>query len=155
LKLEKIWFYVKEKGDRLEVLAESDGIDLLSRVFKTKEGLTFSGLSGYYDPITAKFTRKEWLKVKGKIGKRYQAALFLEDYLYLKEFFLRSGLKRLDVLFFPRYPDKPELKEIVEITRPRFLFFPASVYSKERVGDATFVGLEEIDSLKGKYLLRL
>ena len=155
LKLGKTWFYSKGKGDRLEVLSKSDGIDFMSRVFRTKEGLTFSGLSGYYDPTTAKFTRGEWLKVKGKIDKRHQCALFLEDYLNLKELFLRSGLQRLDLLFLPRYPDRPELKEIVEITRPRYLFFPAPVYSKEKVGDATFVGLEEVASLKGKYLLRL
>ncbi len=154
VRIDKTWFYCRGAHDNLEVLGRSSGTDFLSRLFRTKEGLTFSGISGVYNPSTAKFTRTEWVKVKGKIGKSKQNAIFREDVEALIELFKRSGLERLDFLVIADSPERPVFREVLEITKPRYLFYPSSEYRKERVGDTVYVGLEEVVSPKGKYIFR-
>ncbi|WP_456436325.1 hypothetical protein [Thermovibrio ammonificans] len=155
LKLGRTWFFVRGKEDSLTPLAKSDGIDMLSRVFRTKEGVTFSGISGYYDPVASKFTRAQWVKARGKLSKRHGNAVFAEDIEALLVPFQRAGIERLDFLVLADSPERPPFKRVVEITRPRYLFYPAASYRKERVGDTVYIGLEDVDSPKGKYLLKL
>ena len=154
IRLEKPWFYCRGASDSLEVLSKSSGTDFLSRLFRTKEGLAFSGISGVYNPSTAKFTRAEWVKVKGKIDRSKRNAIFREDIAFLIELFKRSGLNRLDFLVIGDSPERPVFQEVLEITRPRYLFYPSDEYRKERVGDTVFVGLEDVNSPKGKYIFR-
>jgi len=154
VKIEKTWFYCRGASDNLDVLGRSSGTDFLSRLFRTKEGLTFSGISGVYNPSTAKFTRAEWVKIRGKIGKSKQNAIFREDVESLVELFKRSGLERLDFLVIADSPDRPVFKEVLEVTKPRYLFYPSSKYRKEKVGDTVYVGLENVTSPKGKYIFR-
>jgi len=155
LKLGKTWFFVRGLTDELEPLSKSDGIDFISRIFRTKEGITFSGLSGVYHPSTEKFTRQEWLRAKGKIDRKRRNYLFREDYEGLLIPFRNSPVERLDFLVLADSPEKPPIKKIVEETRPKFVFYPSEDYRKEKVGETTFVGLEEITSPKGKYILHL
>ncbi|WP_457679718.1 hypothetical protein [Thermovibrio sp.] len=155
LELEKSWFFVRGKGDDLEVLRKSSGIDILSRIFRTKEGITFSGLSGVYNPQSAKFIRKEWVKARGKIDKRAQNYLFKEDYDGILIPFKNSPVERLDILVLADSPRKPEIEEVIRETRPRFVFYPEKTYKKEKVRETTFIGLEEVESPKGKYILNL
>ena len=154
IRLEKTWFYCRGASDNLEVLSKSSGTDFLSRLFRTKEGLAFSGISGVYNPSTVKFTRAEWVKVKGKIDRSKRNAIFREDIAFLIELFKRSGLNRLDFLVIGDSPERPVFQEVLEITRPRYLFYPSDEYRKERVGDTVFVGLEDVNSPKGKYIFR-
>jgi hypothetical protein len=155
LKLGKTWFFVRGLSDELEPLTKSDGIDILSRVFKTKEGFTFSGLSGVYHPSTEKFTREEWIRVRGKIDKRKRNYLFKEDLEALLIPFRQSGLRSLDFLVLADSPEKPALRRVIEEIKPKFVFYPSRVYRKEKVGRSTFIGLEDISSPKGKYILYL
>ena len=154
VRISKTWFYCRGEGDSLDVLSKSSGTDFLSRLFRTKEGLTFSGISGVYNPSTAKFTRAEWVKIKGKIGKSKLNAIFREDVEALVELFRRSGLRRLDFLVIADSPEKPIFREVLEVTKPRYLFYPSSKYRKEKVGDTVYVGLEDAVSPKGKYIFR-
>ncbi len=155
IKLNHPWFYVRSKEDNVEVLAKSDGVDILSRVFVNREGISFSGISGIYNPTTIKFTRSEWIKIHKKIDKRKQNYIFLDDVEALKNFFKRSGLPNLDMFFIADNPQKPVFKELIELLKPRYLFFPSTTYTKEKAGETTFIGLEPISSPKGKYILRL
>ncbi|RKQ61870.1 hypothetical protein C7457_1329 [Thermovibrio guaymasensis] len=155
LKLERTWFFVRGISDELQPLSKSDGIDLLSRIFRTKEGITFSGLSGVYHPSTEKFTREEWIKAKGKIERKKRNYLFKEDYEALIVPFKNTSIERLDFLVLSDSPEKLPIKRIVEETKPKFVFFPSTTYLKETSGEITFVGLEEISSPKGKYILYL
>jgi len=155
LKLGRKWFFVRGITDSLEVLSKSDGVDILSRIFRTKEGVTFSGLSGVYHPSTERLTRNEWIKAKGKIDKRRRNYLFKEDYDAILIPFKNSPVERLDFLVLADSPEKPPIKRIIEETKPKYVFYPAQSYKKERVGETTFVGLEEIASPKGKYILHL
>lgn len=155
LKLGRSWFFVRGATDSLEALSKSDGIDILSRIFRTKEGITFSGLSGVYHPSTEKFTRQEWIRAKGKIEKKKRNYLFKEDYDGLLIPFRNSPVERLDFLVLADSPEKPPIKRIVEETKPKFVFYPAQEYRKEKVGETTFIGLEEVSSPKGKYILHL
>lgn len=154
VKIEKTWFYCRGASDNLDVLGRSSGTDFLSRLFRTKEGLTFSGISGVYNPSTSKFTRAEWLKIRGKIGKSKQNAIFREDVEALVELFKRLDLDRLDFLVIADFPDRPVFKEVLEVMKPRYLFYPSLEYRKEKVGDTVFVGLEDVTSPKGKYVFR-
>ena len=154
VRLEKTWFYCRGKSENLEILKKSSGSDLLSRLFKTKDGLVFSGISGVYNPSTAKFTRDEWIKIRGKIEKAKQNAIFREDILLLIELFKRSGLDRLDFLVIGDSPQKPIFSEVIKVTRPRYLFYPSGTYKKEKIGDTIFVGLEDVNSPRGKYIFR-
>jgi hypothetical protein len=154
VKIPQKWFYSRGKGDRIEVLSRSSGIDFMSRIFKTKEGVVFSGVSGVYNPSTSKFTRSEWIKIKGKIGRSKTNSIFKEDVENLIALFLKSGEKRLNFLVVSDAPDKPVFKEILEVTKPEYVFYPSNVYRKERVGNSTFIGLEPIESPSGKYILR-
>ena len=155
VKLSKTWFYSRGRDDDLEVLSRSSGIDFMSRIFRTKEGILFSGISGVYNPSTAKFTRSEWLKIRGKIERRKVNAIFREDVENLLELFLRTGEGRLDFLVISDSPERPIFREVIEVTKPKYLFYPSESYKKERIGDTLFVGLEPIDSPSGKYILRL
>lgn len=155
IKLNRSWFYVRSKDDNVEVLAKSDGIDILSRVFMTKEGVSFSGISGVYNPTTIKFTRSEWIKTHKKLDKRKQNCIFLDDVEAVKNFFQKSRLPNLDMFFIADSPEKPVFKELIELLKPRYLFFPSNTYTKEKIGETTFIGLEPVSSPKGKYILRL
>ncbi|TCK03319.1 hypothetical protein [Phorcysia thermohydrogeniphila] len=155
LRLGVKWFFVRGLTDRLDVLAKSDGVDLLSRVFRYKSGLSFSGISGIYHPTTIRFTREEWIKARGKIDRKKNNYLFREDIEGLLVLFRNSGLERLDILLLSDSPEKPVFKEVLEVTRPRYVFFPSRGYVKEKEGDTTFIGLEEVSSTKGKYIIRL
>ena len=155
LKVKGNWFFVRGKEDNLEVLSQSSGIDILSRVFRTKDGLTFSGLSGVYHPQTVKFTRREWLKAHGKIDKRKRNYLFKDDIEGLLIPFKKSGLKTLDLLILADNPNKPPIEKLIQEVKPKYLFYPSATFRKEKVGDTTYIGLEEISSPKGKYLLSL
>jgi len=155
LKLNRPWFYVRSKNDDVELLSQSDGVDILSRVFMTKEGVSFSGISGVYNPTTIKFTRSEWIKTHKKLDKRKQNCIFLDDLEAVKNFFRKSGLPRLDMFFIADDPKKPVFKEIINLVKPRYLFFPSPTYTKEKQGETTFIGLEPVSSPKGKYILRL
>jgi len=155
LKLGKTWFFVRGLTDELEPLSKSDGIDFISRIFRTKEGITFSGLSGIYHPSTEKLTRQEWLRAKGKIDRKKRNYLFREDYEGLLIPFRNSPVERLDFLVLADSPEKPPIKKIIEEVKPKFVFYPAKEYRKEKAGETTFVGLEEITSPKGKYILHL
>ena len=79
LKLNLTWFFVRGKEDDLVPLLKSNGIDMLSRIFQFRNGITFSGISGIYHPSTIKLTRREWMKSRGKIEKHRQNYLFKED----------------------------------------------------------------------------
>ncbi len=155
LQIKGNWFFVRGEGDDLEVLSKSSGIDILSRVFKTKEGITFSGLSGVYHPQTVKFTRREWIKAHGKIEKRKRNYLFKDDIEGLLIPFKKSGLKSLDLLILADVPERPPIKRLIQEVKPKYLFYPSTTFKKEKVGSTLFVGLEEISSPKGKYLLTL
>jgi hypothetical protein len=155
LKLGVRWFFVRGLTDRLDILAKSDGIDLLSRIFYYKNGFSFSGISGVYHPATIRFTRREWIKTRGKIDRKKSNYIFKEDIEGLIFFFKRSGLERLDVLLLSDSPKRQIFKEVFEITRPKYVFFPSEGYVKERVDGTTFIGLEGISSSKGKYIIRL
>ncbi len=155
LTLGRTWFFVRGATDSLEILSKGDGIDLLSRIFRTKEGITFGGLSGVYHPQTERFTRKEWIKAKGKIDKKRTNYLFKDDYDGLLIPFKNAPVEKLDFLVLADSPEKPPIKRIVEETSPRFVFYPSSNYLKEKVGQTTLVGLEEVSSVKGKYILHL
>jgi len=155
LRLGRTWFFVRGLTDDLEPLSKSDGIDFISRIFRTKEGVTFSGLSGVYHPSTERFTRQEWMRAKGKIDRKKRNYLFKEDYDGLLIPFRNSPVERLDFLVLADSPEKPPIKKIVEETRPKFVFYPSEEYRKEKVGETTFVGLEEVTSPKGKYILHL
>ncbi len=155
LKLGRTWLYTRGAGDDLKLLSRSDGIDVMSRLFKTKEGISFAGISGIYHPSTARFTRQEWIKAKGKLDRRKQNYIFREDIENLIALFLRSGLSRIDFLVISDIPTRPVFEKVLQITRPKTVFYPAATYTKEKVGDTTFVGLEEISSQKGKYILRV
>jgi len=155
LKLGRTWFFVRGATDSLEVLSRGDGIDFLSRIFRTKEGITFSGLSGVYHPSTEKFTRQEWLRAKGKIERKRSNYLFKEDYEGLLIPFRGAPVERLDFLVLADSPEKPPIRRIIEETRPKFVFYPETCYRKERTGETTFIGLEEISSPRGKYILHL
>ena len=76
LKLNLTWFFVRGKEDDLVPLLKSNGIDMLSRIFQFRNGITFSGISGIYHPSTIKLTRREWMKSRGKIAKLRQNYLF-------------------------------------------------------------------------------
>ncbi len=154
-KLGSPWFYVRGASDNLKVLSKSDGVDLMSRIFNYKRKVFFSGLSGVYHPSTERFTRQEWIKVRGKIDRRKQNYLFKEDYDLILQFFRRSGIARLDILLLAESPDNPAFKEILEMTKPKYVFFPSKEYSKRVVGDTIFVGLEPVSSPKGKYIINL
>lgn len=155
VRLKVPWFYVRGREDSIELLAKSDGVDILSRVFMTKEGISFSGISGVYNPTTVKFTRSEWIKSRGKIDKAKRNCIFLDDVESFKHFFEKSRLPRLDLFFLADDPRKPILKELVELASPRYLFFPSDSYVKEKVGDTVFIGLEPVESPKGKYILNI
>jgi len=155
LKLGKTWFFVRGLTDNLEPLSKSDGIDFVSRIFRTKEGITFSGLSGVYHPSTEKLTRQEWMRAKGKIDRKKRNYLFKEDYDGLLIPLKNSPVERLDFLVLADSPEKPPIKRIIGEAKPRFVFYPAKSYRKEKVGETTFIGLEEIASPKGKYILHL
>jgi len=155
LKLGIKWFFVRGLSDRLDVLARSDGVDLLSRIFRYKTGFSFSGISGVYHPATIRFTREEWIKARGKLDKKKNNYLFREDVEGLLVLFRNSGIERLDLLLLADSPQKSVFKEILEVTRPRYVLFPSREYVKEKMGDTTFIGLEDISSTKGKYIIRL
>ena len=154
VRIERRWFYVRGKEDDLEVLSKCSGIDFMSRIFRTKNGVTFAGVSGFYNPSTERLTRSEWLKLGKKLGRKRINSIFKEDVENLLELFKRLGLERLDFLAISDHPSKPVFKKIVEVTRPKFLFYPSKAYEKRKEGDSVYVGLEEIDSPKGKYILR-
>ncbi len=155
IKLNLPWFFVRGKEDSLTPLAKSNGIDMLSRIFQFGNGFTFSGISGIYHPSTIKLTRREWIKSRGKIEKHKQNYLFKEDIESLVQTFRNSGLERLDMLFIADSPKKRIFKEIIELVKPKYLFFPSDSYIKEKVKKTTFIGLENITSPKGKYILHL
>lgn len=155
LRLDLQWFFIRGKGDDIALSAKSNGIDILSRIFQLKNGLTFSGISGIYHPSTIKLTRREWIKSRGVLKKHRQNYIFKEDMELLTQVFKNSKLERLDLLFIADSPRKPLFKEIIELLRPKYLFFPSSSYVKEAVEETTFVGLESISSPKGKYILHL
>jgi hypothetical protein len=155
LKLNLTWFFVRGKEDDLVPLLKSNGIDMLSRIFQFRNGITFSGISGIYHPSTIKLTRREWMKSRGKIEKHRQNYLFKEDIDSFVEAFRNSELERLDMLLIADSPTKGVFKEIVELAKPKYLFFPSNSYIKEKAGETTFIGLENIASLKGKYILHL
>jgi hypothetical protein len=154
IKLKRTWFYVHGRENYPEILSASDGVDIMSRVFKTKE-ISFSGLSGYIHPQTVKFTRKEWEKMKGKFTKRYISYVFNEDIELLKITFRNLHLQRLDLFFTVENPRKREIQEIINFTSPRYLFYPSIRFSKEKQGETELIGLEPATSPKGKYILRL
>jgi hypothetical protein len=132
LRLGVKWFFVRGLTDRLDLLAKSDGVDLLSRLFRYKNGLSFSGISGIYHPTTIRFTREEWIKARGKIDRKKNNYLFREDIESLIVLFRRSGLSRLDLLLLSDFPKKQVFKEVIEVTRPRYVFYPAKEYLRER-----------------------
>ena len=95
------------------------------------------------------------MKSRGKIEKHRQNYLFKEDIDSFVEAFRNSELERLDMLLIADSPTKGVFKEIVELAKPKYLFFPSNSYIKEKAGETTFIGLENIASLKGKYILHL
>jgi hypothetical protein len=155
IKLNLTWFFVRGKEDSLAPLLKSNGIDMLSRIFQFGNGLTFAGISGIYHPSTVKLTRREWIKSRGKMEKHKQNYLFKEDIDSLIQTFRNSGLERLDMLFIADSPTKQIFKEIIELVKPKYLFFPSNSYIKEKAGKTTFIGLENITSPRGKYILHL
>ena len=155
IKLNLPWFFVRGREDNLTPLAKSNGIDILSRIFQFGNGFTFSGISGIYHPSTIKLTRREWIKSRGKIEKHKQNYLFKEDIDSLVQTFRNSGLERLDMLFIADSPKRRIFKEIIELVKPKYLFFPSNSYIKEKAGKTTFIGLENITSPRGKYVLHL
>jgi len=155
LRLNRKWFFVRGASDEPEAIAKSDGIDFSSRIFMTGTGISFSGLSGVYHPSTEKLTRRDWLRARGKLDRKSRNYLFREDYEGIIVPFRNSPLKRLDFLVLADSPEKPPIKRIIEETKPKYVFYPAQSYKKERVGETTFIALEEITSPKGKYLLHL
>ncbi len=154
LKLNRTWFYVHGKENDINALSASDGIDIMSRIFKT-DGISFSGLSGYIHPQTVKFTRKEWGKIKGKFSKRHIGYVFKEDIEILKITFRNLRIQRLDLFFTVENPEKEQIREIIEITSPRYLFFPSEKFSKGKINRTEIIGLEPATSPRGKYILRL
>lgn len=152
VRLKKSWLYVRGASDDLEVLRKSSGSDCLSRLFGTRNGIVFSGISGIYNPSTVKFTRAEWVKIKGKIEKSKQNAIFREDIELLLKLFRHFSIERLDFLVLADTPEKPVFREVIEATRPRYVFFPSENYRKEKIGDTVYVGLEDAISPKGKYI---
>jgi len=153
VKLGRRWFYVHGKDENLEALSSSDGIDILSRIFRFKD-ITFSGLSGYIHPQMKRFTRREWAKLKGKFSSRYSGYVFQEDIVNIKTTFENLNIERLDIFLTLENPRKREIMEIVEITRPRFVLYPSSTFSKVSIGETTAIGLEPASSPRGKYVLR-
>jgi hypothetical protein len=154
VRIEKRWFYVRGKEDDLELLSKTSGIDIMSRIFRTKDGVTFSGISGFYNPSTEKFTRMEWQKLGKRLSRSKINSIFKEDVDNLIELFRKIGAERLDFLVISDNPAKPVFKRIIEVTRPKYLFYPSESYEKVKKGDTIYVGLEKIDSPKGKYILR-
>ncbi len=155
LKLKSPWFYVRGISDNLKVLSKCDGVDLMSRIFNYKRKLFFSGLSGVYHPSTERLTRQEWIKARGKIDKKKQNYLFREDYDLIIQFFKRAGIDHLDLLLLSESPNRTVYTEVIKITKPRYVFFPSNKYSKHAEGDTTFVGLEPVNSARGKYIINL
>jgi len=113
LNLDTSWFFVRGPGDNLKVLSRSGGVELFSRVFRFKNTLYFSGISGVFHPSTFRFTRREWIKARRKIDKKSVNYIFKEDIDELLVAFKNSGLKRLDILLLADSPFKAVFKEVV------------------------------------------
>jgi hypothetical protein len=137
LNLDTSWFFVRGPGDNLKVLSRSGGVELFSRIFRFKNTLYFSGISGVFHPSTFRFTRREWIKARRKIDKKSVNYIFKEDIDELLVAFKNSGLKRLDILLLADSPFKAVFKEVLDVTKPRFVFYPSPDYRKEKSEDTT------------------
>ena len=67
----------------------------------------------------------------------------------------RLVLRTLDALFLPEKPELPEIKNLISEVSPRFVFYPSQKFTKEKVNETTFIGIEPASSPKGRYLLSL
>ncbi len=154
LKLKKQWFFIRGRNDNIKTLLKCDGIDIMSRIFKTKTGITFSGLSGSYHPQAQRLTRSEWIKSKGNLNSRSANYIFSDDIERLTSIFERLNIKGIDILLFPFNPVR-NFPALISMLNPNYVFFPSNSYIKRIQNGTKFIGLEPINSEKGRYILRV
>ncbi|WP_457569284.1 hypothetical protein [Desulfurobacterium sp.] len=151
--LKRTWFYIHGKEKDYEVLSKSDGVDIMSRIFKYK-GIFFSGLSGVYHPQTWKFTRQEWAKRNGgKFPKKDAGYIFAEDIAALFATFQKLRLERVQIFVSNLRPGNRIFEEIVRTIKPEYCLFPSDTFEKFKKNGTKFIGLEEAASFNGKYII--
>ncbi len=153
--LKRTWFYIHGKEKDFDSLSKSDGIDFMSRIFKYKN-VHFCGLSGISHPQTYKFTRSEWTKRnRGKFPKKDMGYIFNEDVLAIFATFEKLKIPKVNIFVSNLNPEDKLLKEIIETIKPDYCIYPSKTFKKFINGKTKFIGLEDVSSFNGKYIIHI